>query len=671
MAQWGQYVPSTVSNIVQLEHSKGSIGDAVVYPQITITNTNSDKPPCAQLQRQRSRITTDGPIGGRFNKGRRVNSGAIVPESSENGCQATASVNVRGIIYDSQQSVLAFSSVSGVVVQSGQEVTVKLPQLNLTQTPLWGVLQPNLLTFETILTDDSGAVLDSLNTTFGLRSIRWDKEDGFFLNDVPTKIKGMANHQDFCGVGVAVPDSLQEYRVKTLLEMGANGWRTAHNPPTIALLDECDRQGMLVWDENHRNLAVGEAWLSDLKSLVMRDRNHPSVIMWSLCNEVLCENFNATSAQILRSIVKALDPLGDRPVTAAMNGGYETQFWKALDVVGINYHVSSYDAFDKVFSRPLIGSETSSALSDRGQYVTDASLAYVSAYDVNCPSWGNTAEDAWCPIAQRKFVSGGFVWTGYDYKGEPTPYEWPNINSHFGVIDICGFEKDTAMYYRSVWRSDAQLHVYPHWTWTSDCAPPCRDTNAGTRVVEVWAYTNADSVELLLNGASLGVKSVPSSACEHVAWNVTYQPGVLEARSYKQGSDTPVLVKQITTAKEPHQILVTSDFQNTPFRANGQDVILLRATIVDESLVVVPTASIGLSITVTGPAKIIGLGNGDPSSHEPDKPARENFGQRSTWHGLARVVLQSTGAKGEVVVTIADSAEGSQLVSGIFKVSSV
>jgi len=239
-------------------------------------------------------------------------------------------------------------------------------------------------------------------------------------------------------------------------EMGCNAWRTAHNPPTPSLLDATDRLGMLVWDENHRNQVDPEfRWISeDLDSLVLRDRNHPSIIMWPICNEVLCENFNGNNSRILRDRIKELDPLGQRPVTAAMNGGYDSEeFIESLDVMGINYHHGQYDSFHaKKPKKALIGSETSSDVSDRRVYANDPTdRKYVSAYDVNYPGWGETAENSWCSVETRDFIAGSFIWTGFDYKGEPTPYGWPNVNSHFGIVDIAGFVKDNFHYYRSVW----------------------------------------------------------------------------------------------------------------------------------------------------------------------------------------------------------------------------
>ncbi|KAK3261324.1 hypothetical protein CYMTET_29763 [Cymbomonas tetramitiformis] len=230
-------------------------------------------------------------------------------------------------------------------------------------------------------------------------------------------------------------------------QMGANAWRTAHNPPCRALLEQCDAQGMLVWDENHRNRASPDM-LGDLRSMLLRDRNHPSVILWSLCNEILCEDFDADTAQVLRGIVKELDPRGQRPITAAMNGGYGGAFPEVLDVMGINYHIKEYDDFhQKHPKQPKIGSEIASDFSDRSIYSNDSTKKmYVSAYDLNAPNWGNTAEDVWCALLDRELMAGGFIWVGFDYKGEPTPYTWPNINSHAGAADIAGFPKDNYYY---------------------------------------------------------------------------------------------------------------------------------------------------------------------------------------------------------------------------------
>eukprot|EP00299_Pterocystis_sp_00344_P000414 c10119_g1_i6.p1 GENE.c10119_g1_i6~~c10119_g1_i6.p1 ORF type:complete len:890 (+),score=230.90 c10119_g1_i6:273-2942(+) len=543
-------------------------------------------------------------------------------------------------------AVVATGTVRGQSVQSGANVTVAVPGLVVSAAKLWSVTSPFLYRLRTSVIAN-GTIVDSVDTTFGIRSVQFDNNLGFLLNGQRMKIQGMANHQDFCGVGVAVPDSLQTYRVALMKKMGANAWRTAHNPPNPELLDECDRQGMLVWDENHRNL-IGDEWTRDLESLILRDRNHPSVIIWSLCNEVLCEGFNATTAYLLHKIVNRLDPFGNRSVSAAMNDGYSSDFRNALDMIGINYHVPDYDALHSAKpSQPVIGSETSSDVSDRSIYSNNNTLAYVSAYDVNYPSWGNSAEDSWCPILSRDFMSGGFVWTGFDYKGEPTPYQWPNINSHFGVIDICGYPKDNFYYYQSVWLSRDQpiIHILPHWNWDAIRCDHCRLDEQGTPLIDVWVYSNADTVELFLNNQTLGKQSMPIPACRHINWTVPYQPGTLTAKGYRNGINQVFASETIETNGAPSQLELELEFPNDPVLSSGKlDVALVTLKVLDAQGRLIPTASPQdpISFTLSGTAAtIIGLGNGDPSSHESDKPKSPVEGSRSAWNGLARVVVQA------------------------------
>ena len=281
--------------------------------------------------------------------------------------------------------------------------------------------------------------LDLVDTIIGIRELQWSADTGFSLNGKPTKILGAANHQDFGGVGVAVPRELQKHRISKLKQLGMNGWRTAHNAPDPALLDAADEIGFLVWDENHHNGQDDE-----MRTLIMRDRNHPSIVIWSLCNEVLCETKDTVGDAIrLKGIAKQLDPLGGRPVAANNNGlnGNDT----VLDLQGFDYATQNYDAWHKRAPHvPAISSETSSAVSDRGEYNSNSTTGHVSGYDTNAPSWGETAQVAWAGILERPFIAGGFTWTGWDYKGEPTPYAWPDINSHFGILDIAGFMKDRA-----------------------------------------------------------------------------------------------------------------------------------------------------------------------------------------------------------------------------------
>eukprot|EP01121_Diplochlamys_sp_Union-15-3_P011256 TRINITY_DN323_c0_g1_i1.p1 TRINITY_DN323_c0_g1~~TRINITY_DN323_c0_g1_i1.p1 ORF type:complete len:779 (-),score=173.01 TRINITY_DN323_c0_g1_i1:14-2350(-) len=519
---------------------------------------------------------------------------------------------------------------SDVSVSAKGNVTIK-QTLNIAQANLWSLESPYLYTLTSSITK-SGTAIDSVDTTFGVRKIFFDVNNGFYLNDQPVKIKGFANHQDFAGLGTAVSDNLQFYRVSRLKEMGANAWRTAHNPPNPALLDAADRLGFLVWDENHYLLSDIENQ-ADVRRLVLRDRNHPSIILWSLCNEVLCEGEGTEKAeqvgQLLKSIIHEYDTT--RPVTAAMNGGWGSGLSYVVDVQGFNYNIGQYDPYHRSHPKqPLIGSETASCVSDRGIYANDPTRAYVSAYDVNRPSWGNTAEEAWQGIDSRDFMSGCFIWTGFDYKGEPTPYGWPNINSHFGTLDIAGFAKDNFYYYQAWWIDQPSLHVFPHWNW-----------NVG-QTVDVWAYSNADSVELFVNGVSQGKQKMPFNA--HVHWEVKYSPGSIEGRSYDKNGKQ-ILSKVIETTGAPQALNAVVDFGSS-INANGQDVALVAVSVVDSKGRVVQTASNEVTFSVSGPGFIAGTGNGDPSSHDRDKsPVRDAF------NGYVRAIVQATTEAGTITVT--------------------
>jgi len=481
---------------------------------------------------------------------------------------------------------------------------------------------------------------DEVTTTFGIRTTRFDKDKGFFLNGKPVKIKGTCNHLDHAGVGIAVPDGLQVWRLEQLKKIGCNAVRCSHNPPSIEFLDACDRLGILVQDET-RHLGDTEMAkssnntkaddLGEFKAMLKRDRNHPSIIMWSLANEEGIAG-NADGRRIFAAMKKVAYELdGTRPATAAMNSGYDSKvgFAGINDVIGINYSIGAYDRVHKLFPNiPMIGSETASTVSTRGEYVNDPAKGYVSAYDVNYPSWAMTAEGAWKPLAERPFMAGGFVWTGFDYKGEPTPYGWPCINSHFGILDMCGFPKDNAWYYKSWWGDKPVAHILPHWNHPGDEGKP----------INVWVHSNAKNVELVLNGESLGTKEMlPNS---HLEWSVPYAPGKLEAIGRTNG--VVVARDVVETTGAPAAIRLRSDRMS--ILADGEDVSPINVEVVDAKGRVVPEAADLIKFTVSG-GKVVGVGNGDASSHEPDKAS-----QRHAFHGLCQALV-GANAKGQVVVT--------------------
>jgi beta-galactosidase len=497
---------------------------------------------------------------------------------------------------------------------------------------VWSLESPNLYRAVTSVELD-GKIVDQDAETFGIRTVRFDADKGFFLNGKPVKIKGTCNHQDHAGVGEAIPDRIQEYRLKQLQWMGSNACRTSHNPPTPEFLDACDRLGMLVLDET-RMMSSNPEGMSELERLIKRDRNHPCVMLWSLGNEEP-EQGNTRGARIvktMKTLQQKLDP--SRLSTAAMNGGWGgVGISNVLDVMGCNYSDNLIDKFHQDYPKqPMIGTETASTLATRGIYANDKVRGYMSAYDTEKPRWGNTAEEWWSFYAEREWLAGGFAWTGFDYRGETTPYSWPCISSHFGILDTCGFAKDTAWYYKAWWGAEPMLHILPHWNWAGKEG----------QEIEVWAYCNQESVELFLNGASLGSQPVKKNG--HLVWKVKYAPGVLEARASKGGRI--VLTDKRETAGPAANILVTAD--RPKIKADGQDLAVINVAIVDAQGRLVPEANNKVTWTVAGPGSVIGVGNGDPSCHEPDRAS-----ERSAFNGLCMAIVQSKrGQAGAVVVTV-------------------
>ena len=483
--------------------------------------------------------------------------------------------------------------------------TAQLGQRGRISSPeLWSPESPLLYSLVTTVSS-GGRVVDSVTTSFGIRTVGFDANKGFMLNGEPYQLKGTSNHQDSAGVGSALPDSVQYYRIARLKEMGCNAYRTAHNPPTSELLDACDRLGMLVMDEN-RQLGSDPHHIDLLEALILRDRNHPSVAIWSLGNEEFEVEKTITGQRVattMQAFVKGLD--STRPVTINADlGNVYSGVDAAVEVRGWSYHVGpDMDAYHREHpTQPNVGSEQGSTVSTRGIYANDAVRGYVSAYDDNAPAWAQTAETWVSFFGPRPWLSGGFVWTGFDYRGEPTPYGWPCINSHFGIMDTCGFPKDNFYYYQSQWSDKPMVHILPHWNW------PGKEGQD----IDVRTQSNAEEVELLLNGKSLGRKPVPRYS--EIKWVVPYAAGALSARAYTGGR--LVAETRVETTGAAAAVRLAPD--RPVINADGQDVALVTVSIADAQGRVVPTAGAKVSFEVEGPGRIIGVGNGDPSSHEPD-----------------------------------------------------
>ena len=546
----------------------------------------------------------------------------------ENQSAETKTFNVISRFSDKNGNVAATAETQSMRADPWTNLTL-VAETEIQHPLLWSLEEPNLYRALTTVQDaNNGRATDQYATTVGIRTIKFDPDEGFFLNGKPVKIKGTCNHQDHAGVGSALPDRIQYYRIEKLKEMGVNGYRTSHNPPTPELLEACDELGMLVMDETRRMSSDTEA-LGDLERMIRRDRNHPSVIIWSLANEEP-EQGTERGARIvatMKRLARRLDP--SRPVTTAMDDAWGQGVSGVVDVQGFNYkHGAEIDDFHRRFPKqPTIGTEVGSTVSTRGIYANDKEQGYVSAYDVNFPEWAATAEVWWKIYAERPFLAGGFVWTGFDYRGEPTPYEWPCINSHFGILDTCGFPKDNYYYYQAWWSDKPVLHLFPHWNWAGKEG----------QEIDVWCHSNLEKVELFLNGGSLGVKEVARNS--HVAWKVKYKPGTLEARGYKGGQQ--VLVARRETAGGPAKLLLKPD--RPKIMADGQDVSLVEVRVLDKEGRLAPVADNEIVFQLSGNGKIIGVGNGDPSSHEPDKAHK-----RRAFNGLCMVIVQSRKEPGEI-----------------------
>ena len=374
---------------------------------------------------------------------------------------AQLKVASRALSPSQKETDFVTAALTPVLLQAATTVPID-HHISLDQPVLWSTDQPNVYRVELIV-DGIGVKYDAVTVSTGFRTIKFDPNKGFLLNGHHVEIRGTCNHQDMAGVGSALPDSLQVYRLQQLKKFGCNAIRTSHNPPTPELLDACDRLGILVMDETRKPGDTPEL-LNNLRDLVRRDRNHPSVILWSIANEEGgIQGDDKIGVPVATAMKKAIRELDDRPVTAAMNGGWGRGFSRVIDVQGFNYAANfNLDKYHHDHpTLPLIGSENGSTVSTRGVYANDPAAGYVSAYDVNAPSWATLAESWVATYRARPYMAGGFVWTGFDYRGEPTPYSWPCINSHFGLLDTCGFFKDNAYYYQSIWTTAPMVHLLP------------------------------------------------------------------------------------------------------------------------------------------------------------------------------------------------------------------
>jgi beta-galactosidase len=539
--------------------------------------------------------------------------------------------------------------VADAVISTKQILSVNNPHL-------WSISQPYLYKAISKLLID-GKQVDEYTTSFGIRYFNFDADKGFSLNGKPLKILGVCNHHDLGCLGTAFNVRAAERQLEILKEMGCNAIRTSHNPPAPQLLDLCDKMGFIVMDEAFDmwkraktkydyHLYWNEWHKKDLEDQVLRDRNHPSVFMWSIGNEISEQHtYNGgVIALELASIIKSLDTT--RPIVDANNGpdtGNVIIKSGAVDLIGYNYHHNDWASFHQRYpGKKFIGSETTSALETRGYYQMPSDSLYywpngrtingkrveakmnadhtVSAYDQVRAPWASTHEESWKIIKKYDFLSGMFIWTGFDYLGEPTPYKWPSRSSYFGIVDLAGFPKDVYYMYQSEWTDKTVLHIFPHWNW-----------KAG-ETIDVWAYyNNADEVELFLNGRSLGVKRKQGDDL-HIMWRTKYEPGTIKAVSRKDGKI--VAEQEIKTAGAPVKIILSADRKR--INSNGQDLSFITVKVVDKDGNVVPTADNLINFKVEGDGFIAGVDNGNPVSMESFKDNK-----RKLFNGLALLVIQS------------------------------
>jgi beta-galactosidase len=513
--------------------------------------------------------------------------------------------------------------------QIAQQTKIEKPQL-------WSIESPNLYQLRTTILRD-GAPVDTTTTTFGIRTIRYDADKGFFLNGHHVEIQGTANHQDFAGVGIAVPDSLQAWRVEQLKKMGCNAWRTAHNPPSDALLEACDRLGMMVMDEN-RHLGDAETPkspsgttctnFSELDTMILRDRNHPSIIMWSICNEETLQGKREGARLFLKMMQEVHRFDTTRPITCAMSGGWLTNGLADVeDIVGINYNTQVYDKVHRRYPhKAIFGSEDTNQKTTRGEYADNRVTGVCSAY--------NLSDKQWLDVVNRPFMDGSFTWTGFDYKGEPNPYGWPDVSNNTGLMDCCGFPKEKYYYFESCWSDKPMVHLLPAtWNWAGK----------GGQNIRVLAFSNAKQVELFLNGRSLGKKDMPHD--DYAEWEVPWQAGQLIAKAYTDAQT--VATDTVETTGAPARIELSPD--RTTLQANAEDAVVVPVSILDAQGRVVPDSGNRVTFQLNGPGEILGVSNGDPADHDTDKS-----NQRNSFHGHCIVVIEA-GAQGGTIQLTASS----------------
>ena len=557
-----------------------------------------------------------------------------------NGSLTTQQCEVSHRLLDADGQEVAKSAPTTLTLKAKQTLCSALPlgssknvqssSLHVQSPHLWSPADPYLYKVETTV-KVNGIVTDVYETTTGIRSVQFDAERGFLLNGQPLKLKGVNMHQDHAGVGAALPEALMTWRIRQLKAIGCNAYRSSHNPMTPLLLDICDREGMLVIDEN-RLSGINTEHLRLLEQMVKRGRNHPCIILWSDGNEEWGMENTVSGRRVaaaMREYTRLLDPT--RHSTIANAGGAE--MIKGLDVVGFNYIMQN-----KVEQRKkdhpdwkIVGTEETTGCGTRGVYFEQPkSTGRMPAINRAPDRYGdlNCIERGWQFYADRPWAAGLFYWTGFDYRGEPNPLSYPATDSEFGILDYCGFWKDEAWYLKAWWTDEPTLHIFPHWNLQG---------HEGEEV-ELWAYSNCDEVELTVNGKRLGRQTMPRNG--HLAWKAIYQPGKVVAVGYKNGKR--ILTETIQTTKPASRIVLKSD--RTVISADGRDVAVVTVEIQDAKGRIVPDACPMLTFSLDGDARIIGVGNGDPAYLGADHPADKDCHefQIPAFNGLAQLLVQSS-----------------------------
>ncbi|MBT3279485.1 MAG: DUF4982 domain-containing protein, partial [Phycisphaerales bacterium] len=574
------------------------------------------------------------------------------------------------------------SSLRLTAISAGKSTTMNM-QMAVPKPKLWDLKTPNLYLVRTTVSVGDKQV-DVVDTKFGFRTVEFTAKKGFLLNGRHVPIQGVCQHHDLGPLGAAMNTRALQRQIEILKEMGVNAIRTSHNPPAPELLELCDRMGVLVqveafdcWHKGKRAFdyaRIFDKWAKrDVQAMVLRDRNHPSVFMWSTGNEIGDRSSvkGKRNSRMLTDAIHEVDPT--RVVTNGCNGSGDDRngFQKTIDVYGYNYHVGFYKAFHKFNpTMSFHASETSSCSSSRGEYFFPVKRTvmlqgthnfHLSSYDMHVPKWGNTPDEQFRALDQTPACAGEFVWTGFDYLGEPTPFNrdvtnllnftdpkkravmaaelkklgkmrMPSRSSYFGIIDLCGFPKDRFYLYQARWRNDLPMvHILPHWNWAERVG----------KVTPVHVYSSGDEVELFLNGKSLGRKKLGEFEYRFRWDDVKYAPGTLKAVAYKNGKKWSEAVME-TTGKETKMGLSPD---RAMIGAGSADLSFVTVKILDEKGRVVPRTHNLVNFTIDGPGEILAVGNGDPTSHESFQASH-----RKAFNGLCLVIVKAIGP-GKITLT--------------------